>query len=67
MFNPRIHLEGNDLHIEPNLKESIKLKEIKGVNINEFSDINLFFGGGNAVSPYEAVADPRRGGCAIKC
>ena len=30
-------------------------------------DLNLFFGGVNAVSKNEAVSDPRRGGFSIEC
>ena len=67
VYSPRIHLEGTDLHIEPGLKDSLDLDKLGNVNLNEFSNLNLFFGGVNAVSPNEAISDPRRGGYAIKC
>ena len=39
----------------------------KKLKINKFPDINLFFGGVNAVTKNEAVSDPRRGGVSIEC
>jgi len=61
---PRIHLEGNTLFFEPgiNLPEESCLK---GLKLNSFNDKNVFFGGVNAVSKYEAVGDKRRGGYGI--
>lgn len=67
IYSSRIHLEGTDLHLEPGIREKIDLKGINNLKINEFSDINLFFGGVNAVSMNEAVADPRRGGSSLVC
>ena len=46
------------------LTEYCKTKKLK---INQFSDLNLFFGGVNAVTPNEAISDPRRGGASIEC
>ena len=67
IYSPRLHLEGKDLHIEPGIKDSLDLENIGDINLNEFSNLNLFFGGVNAVSPNEAISDPRRGGFSIKC
>ena len=67
IYDPRIHLEGADLHLEPEIIKTLDIKGINNIRINEFSDINLFFGGVNAVSRNEAVADPRRGGFSLVC
>ena len=63
VFSPRLHLEDHELHFEPGINFSSEILNNDNININAFSDINLFFGGVNAVSNKEAVADPRRGGC----
>ena len=65
IYHPRLHLEEDCLHIEPGI--TIDNKLISSVKTNLFSDINLFFGGVNAVTNTEAVADPRRGGVGIVC
>ena len=65
VYHPRLHLENNFLHIEPGINIDNKLDH--QIKTNLFSDINLFFGGVNAVTKTEAVADPRRGGDSIIC
>ena len=64
---PRIHLEGSSLHCEPGIelraKESIP-SEIEIINWNEQ---NMFFGGVNAVTNGAAVGDSRRGCVGIVC
>ena len=66
VYSSRLHLEESNLYLEPGLdidRSSINKK----IEINRFSDINLFFGGVNAVTNTEAVSDPRRGGVSIEC
>ena len=66
VYSSRLHLEESNLYLEPGFdidKSSINKK----IEINRFSDINLFFGGVNAVTNTEAVSDPRRGGVSIEC
>ena len=61
--SPRIHLDGNEIQIEPGFpEESLKaLKEHWPVRV--WDAINLYFGGVNAVIPgKEGHGDPRRGG-----
>ena len=65
IYHPRLHLEEDCLHIEPGI--TIDSKLINSIKTNLFTDINLFFGGVNAVTDTEAVADPRRGGMGIVC
>ncbi|MBS83508.1 MAG: hypothetical protein CMD65_05165 [Gammaproteobacteria bacterium] len=63
---PRIHLEGNTLFYEPGIILPEKYNS-KYIHLNRFDDKNLFFGGVNAVSSNEAIADKRRGGTGIFC
>ena len=63
---PRLHLENSDLYVEPEIKIDC-LEDLGSLSINKFKDLNLFFGGVNAVSKNEAVSDPRRGGFSIEC
>ena len=65
IYHPRLHLEENCLHLEPGI--IIKNELVGGIKTNLFSDINLFFGGVNAVTETEAIGDPRRGGVGIAC
>ena len=66
IYAPRLHLENNTLHIEPGLSfDENSVSSI--IEVNNFTSLNLFFGGVNAVTPNEAVSDPRRGGCGISC
>ena len=67
IYSSRIHLETNELHVEPGINFSHGILENKNIKFNSFSSINLFFGGVNSVSAKEAVADPRRGGYGIIC
>ena len=60
----RIHLEGSVLHFEPEMVlESLP----DHIQLHSWNEINLFFGGVNAVTPTSAVGDPRRGGTGIIC
>jgi hypothetical protein len=60
----RIHLEGSVLHFEPETAlESLP----DNFQLHPWDEINLFFGGVNAVTPTSAVGDPRRGGTGIIC
>ncbi len=63
----RIHLEGNVLHCEPEIRMPSRKKLPDNIQIHQWSAQNLFFGGVNAVSKYEAIGDPRRGGTGVIC
>lgn len=55
----RIHLEGNVLHCESD-NENV---EFKSKEIVYWNEKNMFFGGVNACSLNESIADKRRNGC----
>ncbi len=57
---PRIHLEENIIHCEPGINTA-KLS-FPWSTIHHWHEKNLFFGGVNAVTPTNAVGDPRRSG-----
>ena len=60
---PRMHLEKNELFFEPGFDSKIISEAKKHYSVNEFKDLNLFFGGVNAVTGnYTGGADIRRGG-----
>ena len=67
IYASRLHLEDNQIYLEPKIEIDNNLLSNKNIRVNEFHDINLFFGGVNAVTLDEAVSDPRRGGCALEC
>ncbi len=62
IHSPRIHLEGNVLHCEPDISFPEKRELPEDIHIHQWDEQNLFFGGVNAVTREEAVGDPRRGG-----
>ena len=59
--SPRIHLEGNNLYLEPGI-EILEKHITSNYNLVQFDRKNLFFGGVNAVTNHEGYSDPRRGG-----
>lgn len=64
---PRLHLEGNVLHLEPGVSE-IELKELeKWYVVRRWEKQNVFFGGANSVTKERGTGDPRRGGYSIIC
>ena len=58
---PRIHLEGDILHCEPNTNQT----QYKTKNVVHWEDKNMYFGGVNACNPFESFADKRRDGVSI--
>jgi gamma-glutamyltranspeptidase/glutathione hydrolase len=62
---PRVHFEDGTLYAEP----GIDLESLKDPLV-EFGDLNLFFGGVQAVlrrdAAIEGAGDPRRGGVAVR-
>ena len=58
---PRIHLEGDILHCEPNTNQA----PYKTKNIVHWENKNMYFGGVNACSSFESFADKRRDGVSI--
>jgi len=64
VYAARIHLEGSILHFEP--ETTLELLP-QNFQLHPWDEINLFFGGVNAVTPTSAVGDPRRGGTGTIC
>ena len=58
--SPRLHLEGNNLYLEPGIELNEKIPE--EIQIHKFKERNLFFGGVNAVTINQGISDIRRGG-----
>ncbi|WP_022847225.1 gamma-glutamyltransferase [Desulfurobacterium sp. TC5-1] len=66
--SPRVHYEKGTVFVEPGFEAKVigKLKEIYP-ELVEFSSLNLFFGGVQAVnSKFEGAGDPRRGGVVLR-
>lgn len=59
----RMHVDSGVLYHEPGVQFDVN--KIGSLKVKAFDDINLYFGGVNAVTPNEAVADLRREGTAI--
>ncbi len=63
---PRVHYENNTIFTEPPLKVDLKNMS-KVYELKEFDELNLFFGGVQAISrDMEGGADPRRGACSLE-
>ena len=61
ILSPRIHLEGNQLYIEPGI-DIVDNEVPDHISLHPFEEKNLFFGGVNAVTLTEGGSDPRREG-----
>lgn len=65
---PRLHLERGQLNVEPGFSSNtMEALEIEWPGVEQWPDINLFFGGVHAVErlsngEFRAAGDPRRGG-----
>ena len=57
----RIHLEGENLFVEPNIYLP-NAKYLKHLNVELFENKSLFFGGVNCAGVNSAIGDSRRGG-----
>ncbi|WP_024955841.1 gamma-glutamyltransferase family protein [Sulfurospirillum arcachonense] len=63
---PRIHYERGEIYCEPSLHVKMNETIKKEYKLNEFDELNLFFGGVQAVSrKFKGGADPRRGASVI--
>jgi len=63
----RVHFEKDSVYYEPPMKVTMNESIKKQYQLNEFEDINLFFGGVQAVTgDFNGGADPRRGAYTIK-
>ena len=67
---PRLHVEGTTLHLEGGWAEGDVAALPASWDVNRWGDLNLFFGGVQAVEwttagGFEAAGDPRRGGVGI--
>lgn len=64
---PRIHFEKNIVCLEPDINEFIKMELEKNYELQYFDDLNVFFGGVQAVNgDLEGACDSRRGAAVIK-
>jgi gamma-glutamyltranspeptidase / glutathione hydrolase len=63
---PRVHFEDGTLYVEP----GVEVSGPAGMEVVEFHDLNLFFGGVQAVlcqgDAIDGAGDPRRGGVAVR-
>jgi gamma-glutamyltranspeptidase/glutathione hydrolase len=67
---PRLHVEGTTLHLEGGWPDETVAALPPTWDVNRWDDLNLFFGGVQAVEQtaeltFEAAGDPRRGGLGI--
>ena len=63
---PRMHYEKGSLYCEPPLHVEMNESIKKEYRLHKFDDINLFFGGVQAISgDFQGGADPRRGAYSI--
>ena len=72
---PRVHFEDGTLYVEPGidlgeLLEPDSPADVPGAEVVEFHELNLFFGGVQAVlrrdGTIDGAGDPRRGGVAVR-
>ncbi len=64
--SPRIHYERGEVFFEPGFDRQILDEVAEHYKVTNFGDLNLFFGGVNAVTgDYHGGADPRRGGAVL--
>ncbi len=64
---PRIHFEKNIVCLEPDINEFIKMELEKNYELQYFDDLNVFFGGVQAVNgDLDGASDSRRGSAVIK-
>jgi gamma-glutamyltranspeptidase/glutathione hydrolase len=63
---PRLHLVGDTAHVEPGYRrDELDLLAAAGWEINEWSQLDHYFGGVTAVGQYGAAGDPRRAGVGL--
>jgi gamma-glutamyltranspeptidase/glutathione hydrolase len=64
---PRVHWDGEVVQVEPGLDDAGALRALKRIGpVNEWPDLDVYFGGVHAVVPgREGAGDPRRGGSAM--
>ena len=63
---PRIHWDGEACQVEPGFTRRALEDLSRSITVNEWSDLNMYFGGAHAVDPSGVAAgDPRRGGTGI--
>jgi gamma-glutamyltranspeptidase/glutathione hydrolase len=63
---PRLHVVGDIAHVEPGYRrDELDLLAAAGWEINEWSQLDHYFGGVTAVGQYGAAGDPRRAGVGL--
>ena len=63
---PRLHWDGEMLHLEPGFGDDVIAALAARWPINQWDEPNMYFGGPHLVRPgIDAAGDPRRGGAAL--
>jgi gamma-glutamyltranspeptidase/glutathione hydrolase len=63
---PRLHVVGDTAHVEPGYRrDELALLADAGWRINEWPQLDHYFGGVTAVGRAGAAGDPRRGGVGL--
>lgn len=62
---PRVHLEGNVLHLEPGVSENDLTEMTSHYTLHRWDRKNLFFGGAHSVTVNAGAGDARRGGVSL--
>ncbi len=63
--SPRLHVEGNDLHLEPGFPAESVAALRDDLTAHHWDHRSMFFGGVHAVAGSRGAGDPRRGGVAV--
>jgi len=64
-ITPRVHLEGDILHVEPGIPDNILDELSSSFKVYQWTKKNVYFGGANSVLKSEGMGDDRRGGHTI--
>jgi len=64
---PRVHWDGETIQLEPGLEDPAAIEALRRLGpVNEWPDLDVYFGGVHAVVPgREGAGDPRRAGSAM--
>ncbi|MCU7723180.1 gamma-glutamyltransferase family protein [Actinoplanes sp. KI2] len=66
LARPRFHVVDDTVHVEPGYpRDELTLLAGAGYKIKQWSGLNHYFGGANAVGQAGAAGDPRRGGVGL--
>ena len=59
---PRVHLDGDTLHVEPGVSEEALAALESRYRICRWNEQSVYFGGAHSVTPIQGAGDSRRGG-----